>query len=407
MGQMTFILVAARPPPKLVWTPSELDLFAENRLSVSILKRETIEAKTVSNSLSCHVEDQVIWSMDTLRTSKKEATLFLNQPKWPRKSTQIPEMGLIYASSSLVGGTQTYQVQNLPKSLQNVTIIKYERLDATNPSPVSAPFGLATLVEKVGIFTLTWNLDNQLLTITIADLIMIGDFYFSLKFYDNYGYFIGESNIFQLSVFAEEKYAVPVVDTFDPIVLDDGKFYLIAICSQPDTYPLKKIQFADSNGLAYSPASIDKEVGLYMNANQAVSLDKAPLVSCQQLDSNDEVISETMVDGKPTVIMRPTNIELELGIDRDEYLCSFDFESNDFAPTCSLDGSLESFAYRAKSAAVKNADKWSCTFEEDFTKAHSLTCTVRIPGFDDVSSTVANESADATSVVILYSFKTT
>ena len=349
----------------------------------------------MSNLISCHVEDQVEWSMDTLRASKKESTLFLNQPKWPRKSTQIPKMEQIYASSSLVGGTQTFQVQNLPKTLQNVTIIKYERLDATNPSPVPAPFGVETLVEKVGTFNLSWNLDSQLLTMTIADLIMIGDFYFSVKFYDNYGLFIGESNIFQLSVFAEEKQTVPVIDTFDPIVLDDGNFYLIAICSQPDTYPLKKLQFVDTKGLAYSPASLDKEVGLYMKADQAVN---EPRVSCQQLDSNDEVISQTMVDGKLTVVMRPKNIELELGIDRDEYHCSFDFESDNFMPTCSLDGSLESFPYNAESEAFKTVDKWSCEFSGDFTHAHSLACTVRVPGFDDVSSVIAEEHADATSV---------
>ena len=125
--------------------------------------------------------------------------------------------------------------------------MKYEKLDATNPSPIPLNFDDKFEIEKIGTCILNLDTDTQTLTVTFGSLAAKGDIYFSIRFYDEFELFIGESNIFQLTVFSTTRNEPPVLDHFNPIVYDDNQYYLIALCTQPDTYPLKQIQFSDIN----------------------------------------------------------------------------------------------------------------------------------------------------------------
>ena len=374
---------------------------------MSVLRRDRIEEVFTDNLFSCFVDDQVVWDMDTLDQNlnddetKKEATLYLNQPKWPRKTISIPNMSILYSSSALVGGTQTYQIPNIPSTLQKATIMKYEKLDATNPSPIPLDFNEEILIDKIGTCKLNLYSDTKTLTVTIGSLTSKGDIYFSIKFYDEFELFIGESNIFQLTVFSTTQNEPPVLDHFNPTVFDDDQYYLIALCSQPETYPLKQIQFSDVNDNSLSVAKLGREIALYMNAEQASTLPLSS-VRCNQLDSNDNVITSVKLNGQLKTVLRPTDIKLTMSLNRDSYDCDFKFVSTENipTPTCHLNGLVDQMTYHSEIVADQSSNLWSCHFDDQFMflKKHKLKCSVLVPGLAPVNSTSISNEADESSV---------
>ena len=371
------------------------------------MTRDKIEDVFNENLLSCFVDDQVVWDMDTLDQNlnddetKKEATLYLNQPKWPRKTPSIPNMSVVYSSSALVGGTQTYQIPNIPSTLQRATIMKYEKLDATNPSPIPLNFDEEIAIEKIGTCKLNLDTDTQTLTVTIGSLAAKGDIYFSIRFYDEFELFIGESNIFQLTVFSTTRNEPPVLDHFNPVVYDDNQYYLIALCTQPDTYPLKQIQFSDINDNRLSVSKLGKEVALYMNAKQASTIPLSS-VRCNQLDSNDNIITSVKLNGELKTVLRPIDVKLTMSSNRDSYDCDFQFVSSETstAPACHLNGLVDTIPYHSETEAAQSSNSWSCRFYDQFTflKKHELTCSVLVSGLSPVNSTSISNEADESSV---------
>ena len=102
---------------------------------------------------------------------------------------------------------ESFQIKNVPSSIRNITLIIYDGLDATNPSPIPIQFSqpirnelegsnevkrlhitvweLVKSVSDVGKFTVT--LKSDLIQIKIEEVNKIGNYYFrNLRFYNIY-----------------------------------------------------------------------------------------------------------------------------------------------------------------------------------------------------------------------------
>ena len=88
----------------------------------------------------------------------------------------------------------------------------------------------------------------------------------SLKFYDEYEWLIGSSNIYQFTVYDSSSLAPPSVDVHSPIVYQDGNYYLVAMCKQFQSFPVQKLQFW-KNGEPVGEITKDKELPLYLHAH--------------------------------------------------------------------------------------------------------------------------------------------
>ena len=88
----------------------------------------------------------------------------------------------------------------------------------------------------------------------------------SLKFYDEYEWLIGSSNIYQFTVYDSPSTAPPSVDVHSPIVHQDENYYLVAMCKQFQSFPVQKLQFW-KNGEPVGEMTKDKELPLYLTAH--------------------------------------------------------------------------------------------------------------------------------------------
>ena len=91
----------------------------------------------------------------------------------------------------------------------------------------------------------------------------------SLKFYDEYEWLIGSSNIYQFTVYDSLSTAPPSVDVHSPIVYQDDNYYLVAMCKQFQSFPVQKLQFW-KNGEPVGEITKDKELPLYLTAHTGI-----------------------------------------------------------------------------------------------------------------------------------------